>query len=75
MCLPASETATCLPAQLTNHRMMPTPALPSTCATQAMLESPCFGVPGLCRYTAARSAWLREQIQAAIDIDGCRQVR
>lgn len=41
----------------------------------AALESPCFGVPGLCRYTAARAAWVRAQLSAAIEADGCRQAR
>lgn len=40
----------------------------------ALLEAPCFGVPGLCRYAAARAAWLREQVQLCIDADVCGQV-
>ncbi|KAL4857081.1 putative S-adenosyl-L-methionine-dependent methyltransferase [Chlorella vulgaris] len=41
---------------------------------QNVLESPCFGVPGLCTYNAARAAWIRQQVQAAVEGDSCRQV-
>ena len=37
-----------------------------------LMEAPCWGVPGLCNYARARAAWLREQIQLAIDGDACR---
>lgn len=37
-----------------------------------LMETPCWGVPGLSGYYRARAAWLREQIQLAIDGDGCR---
>ena len=37
-----------------------------------LMETPCWGVPGLSSYYRARAAWLREQIQLAIDGDGCR---
>lgn len=40
-----------------------------------LMETPCWGVPGLSAYYRARAAWLREQIQLAIDGDGCRWVR
>lgn len=39
-----------------------------------LMETPCWGVPGLSSYYRARAAWLREQIQLAIDGDGCRWV-
>ncbi|KAI3425332.1 hypothetical protein D9Q98_009096 [Chlorella vulgaris] len=41
---------------------------------QNVLESPCFGVPGLCTYNAARAVWIRQQVQAAVEGDSCRQV-
>lgn len=37
-----------------------------------LMETPCWGVPGLSGYYRARAAWLHEQIQLAIDGDGCR---
>ena len=39
---------------------------------QSLLESPCFGVPGLCRYIAARSAWMQRQLQLCLEADNCR---
>ncbi|KAL4430398.1 hypothetical protein ABPG77_002204 [Micractinium sp. CCAP 211/92] len=41
---------------------------------QSLLESPCLGVPGICRYTAARAAWMARQVQLCIDADNCKQV-
>lgn len=40
----------------------------------ALLEAPCFGVPGLSRFTMARAAFLAHQVQLCVDADGCRQV-
>ena len=42
---------------------------------QNLMESPCFGVPGICRYTAARAAWLAGQLRQGIEEDACRQGR
>lgn len=56
-------------------RLNPTNRLLLTCpCLQNVLESPCFGVPGLCTYNAARAVWIRQQVQAAVEGDSCRQV-
>ncbi|KAL4419926.1 hypothetical protein ABPG75_007024 [Micractinium tetrahymenae] len=41
---------------------------------QTLLESPCLGVPGICRYTAARAAWTAQQVQLCLEADNCKQV-
>ncbi len=40
---------------------------------QALIEAPCYGVPGICTYLAARSKWLDSEVAAAI-AEGATQV-
>ena len=40
---------------------------------QALIEAPCYGVPGLCTYMSARSGWVKSEIAAAISA-GATQV-
>jgi hypothetical protein len=74
ICPPRSDSQPCtisppFSKTETTHRLLLTcPCL------QNVLESPCFGVPGLCTYNAARAAWIRQQVHAAVEGDSCRQV-
>lgn len=67
---PPSEHALC-PFALC--KCTPHPALAAhPSLAQSLLESPCLGVPGICRYTAARAAWMARQVQLCIDADNCK---
>ena len=50
----------------------PSKLVPHPPHLQGLLELPCLGVPGLCRYTAARSAWLQRQLHLCVEADNCR---